>query len=227
MAITRHQYRVYVKAPVEQVWNAILDPEFTRLGAFLKELVETSPQIETELRQGMSGEMLTLLTRQELDVGFYLGLPEGLAGAIAAFDDKRRARWLAARGHRLTAVDRDAQALAGLEAVARVVCADIENGPWPLAGDTFDAVVVTNYLWRPLWPDLLACLQTDGVLIYETFASGNESVGKPSNPDFLLRPGELLEAVRGQLRVVVYEDVFVELPKPAMVQRICAVRSVS
>ena len=83
--------------------------------------------------------------------------------------------------------------------------ADLENGPWPLAGERFDAVVVTNYLWRPLMPSLLASLADGGVLIYETFALGNEAFGRPSNPDFLLRPGELLRCCRG-LHVVAYED---------------------
>lgn len=134
----------------------------------------------------------------------------------------RHTRWLAARGHRLTAVDRDAQALAGLDAVARVVCADIENGPWPLAGDTFDAVVVTHYLWRPLWPQILNSLAPGAVLLYETFAHGNASVGKPSRPDFLLQPGELLRLCQG-LRVVAFEDGFCEDPA-RYVQRIAAVR---
>ena len=85
--------------------------------------------------------------------------------------------------------------------------ADIENGPWPFAGRQFDAVVVTNYLWRPLMPTLLASLQPGGVLIYETFTQGNETVGKPSRPDFLLRTGELL-AVCSSLTVVAFEEGF-------------------
>mgnify|MGYP003336848089 FL=1 len=106
------------------------------------------------------------------------------------------------------------------------MCADIEGGPWPYAGQTagqaFDAVIVTNYLHRPLMPLLLDALAAGGLLIYETFALGNEQFGRPSNPDFLLKPGELLEAVRGRCRVLAYEDVYVDTPKPAMVQRICA-----
>jgi len=101
--------------------------------------------------------------------------------------------------------------------------ADIEGGPWPLAGRRFDAVVVTNYCWRALLPTAVASVGEGGVLIYETFALGNETVGRPSNPDFLLRPGELLEAARG-LRVVAYEDGFLDSPDPRFVQRIAAVR---
>lgn len=106
------------------------------------------------------------------------------------------------------------------------VVADIEHGPWPFAGRRFDAVVVTNYLWRPLMPVLLDSLAPGGVLIYETFTQGNETVGKPSRPDFLLRPGELLDICRS-LRVVAFEDGFQEGPQgqaARFVQRIAAVR---
>ncbi len=105
--------------------------------------------------------------------------------------------------------------------------ADVENGPWPFAGRQFAAVIVTNYLWRPLFPKLLESLAPGGVLIYETFTQGNETVGKPSRPDFLLRPGELL-AVCGNLRVVAFEDGFQQAPDgsaPRFVQRIAAVRT--
>lgn len=104
--------------------------------------------------------------------------------------------------------------------------ADIENGPWPFAGRQFAAVVVTNYLWRPLMPTLLGSLAPGGVLIYETFTQGNETVGKPSRPDFLLRTGELLDTCR-DLRIVAFEDGFQEGPQgqaPRFVQRIAAVR---
>ena len=104
-------------------------------------------------------------------------------------------------------------------------CADIEAAAWPYAGRTFGAIVVTNYLHRPLFPHLLAALAPGGVLIYETFALGNERYGRPANPDFLLKPGELLDVVRGVCRVVAYEDVAVEQPRPAMVQRLCALRA--
>jgi SAM-dependent methyltransferase len=106
--------------------------------------------------------------------------------------------------------------------LATIVAGDIEAGPWPFAGQAFDAVVVTNYLWRPLLPAITAAVAPGGVLLYETFALGNESVGKPSRPDFLLRPGELLLVARG-LRVVAYEDGFLDAPA-RFVQRICAVR---
>lgn len=135
----------------------------------------------------------------------------------------RHSRWFAQRGAQVTAVDRDREALQGLNAVARVVCADIENGPWPLAGETFDAIVITNYLWRPLWPVLLGSLAPDGVLMVETFARGHERFGRPRNPDFLLRPGELLEVTRG-LHVLAYEDGL--LGDPARrVQRVVAMAS--
>ncbi|HEV8645489.1 MAG TPA: class I SAM-dependent methyltransferase [Burkholderiales bacterium] len=137
----------------------------------------------------------------------------------------RHSRYLAAAGFRVCAVDRDAQVVAALTGVAgvRVQVADLERTPWPFVGRRFSGIVVTNYLYRPLFPHLLDVLAEDGTLIYETFALGNERFGKPSNPDFLLRPGELLELVQGKLRVLGYEDLQVSLPKPAMVQRICAV----
>lgn len=138
----------------------------------------------------------------------------------------RHARWFAARGHAVLAVDRDADALASMSAWERIetLAADIEGAAWPLPAERrFAAVIVTNYLHRPLFAHLIDCLAPGGVLIYETFAAGNGSVGKPSNPAFLLRPGELLEAVRGRLRVIAYEDGFIETPRAAYVQRICAV----
>ncbi len=139
----------------------------------------------------------------------------------------RHARWLAGQGFAVLAVDRDAEAIAGLPPAVTGRVLDLEQGAWPLAGeDPFDAIVVTNYLHRPLWPHLLAALAPGGVWIHETFAAGNETVGKPSRPDFLLRPGELLDVARGALRVIGYEDGFQEVPKPAFIQRICAVREV-
>ncbi len=138
----------------------------------------------------------------------------------------RHARWLAARGHPVEAVDRDAALLAKLAAIPGIAtrCADLEAGAWPYAGQAFAAIVVVNYLHRPLFPHLLAALAPGGVLIYETFAAGNERYGRPANPDFLLRPGELLDVARGALRVLAYEDLFVADSKPAMIQRICAIR---
>jgi SAM-dependent methyltransferase len=139
----------------------------------------------------------------------------------------RHARWFAARGHAVDAVDRNADALATLAAVPQVSprCADIEAGPWPYAPGRYGGVVATNYLHRALFPVLLDALEPGGVLIYETFALGNERFGRPSNPDFLLRPGELLEVVRGRLAVHAYEDLVVQAPRPARVQRICALRA--
>jgi SAM-dependent methyltransferase len=133
----------------------------------------------------------------------------------------RHLRYLASLGHRVTGVDRNPEAVAMAQANGPVICADIENGPWPFAGQTFGCVVVTNYLWRPLLPTLLASVAPGGVLIYETFAAGNESVGKPSRPDFLLQPGELLSATKG-LRTVAYQDGFEPSPD-RFVQRIVAV----
>jgi SAM-dependent methyltransferase len=136
----------------------------------------------------------------------------------------RHLRWFASRGARVTGVDRDAQALAGLQGLGELMPADIENGPWPFSNRQFDAVVVTNYLWRPLMPTLLDSVAPGGLLLYETFAAGNETVGRPARPDFLLQPGELLAAVRGRLRVIGYEDGFVEEAPERFVQRIAAVR---
>ena len=137
----------------------------------------------------------------------------------------RHARYFASLGYTVDAVDRDATATAALKDVTGIttLIADIEAGPWPYAGRRFDAVVVTNYLHRPLFPLLLDALAPAGVLIYETFALGNERYGRPSNPDFLLKHGELLDVVRGRLAVIAYEDVTVEAPRPACVQRVCAV----
>jgi SAM-dependent methyltransferase len=135
----------------------------------------------------------------------------------------RNMRFLASLGHHLTGIDRDPEAIAAVAALGEAVQADIENGPWPLPERTFDAVIVTNYLWRPLMPHILASLAPEGVLIYETFAAGNESVGKPSRPDFLLKPGELLSLCQG-LHIVAYEDGFLDSPE-RFVQRIVAVKA--
>jgi SAM-dependent methyltransferase len=155
-------------------------------------------------------------------------VPAGANVLDVACGSGRHVRWLGARGARVTALDRDAAALAALRdgpgAAAEVIVADIENAPWPLAGRRFDAVVVTNYLWRALLPQIVASVGTGGVLIYETFARGHETLGKPSNPDFLLAPGELLQAT-AELRTVAYEDGFVAGPPPRFVQRIAAVRA--
>jgi len=139
----------------------------------------------------------------------------------------RHARWFAARGYRVDAVDRDAGRIAELSRIPGIaaLCADLEGRAWPYSGRAFDGIVVTNYLHRPLFPLLIEAVAPAGVLIYETFAAGNERFGRPSNPDFLLHPGELIEAVRGALRVIAYEDLVVAEPRPAAVQRICARRA--
>ena len=139
----------------------------------------------------------------------------------------RHTRLLAACGHSVLAVDRDSEALqavAGLPEVSPLV-ADIEGEVWPLTGLHFAGIVVTNYLWRPRLPDLLATLAPGGVLIYETFMVGNEAYGKPSRPEFLLQPQELLAVARDHgLQVLAYEEGFTETPKPAVRQAICARR---
>jgi SAM-dependent methyltransferase len=150
--------------------------------------------------------------------------PGGTVLDIAA-GGGRHTRYLRERGHKIVAIDRDVTGLADLPDI-EIIAADLETGaPFPLAGRRFAGVVVTNYLHRPLLPALVAAVQPGGVLIYETFARGNERFGKPSNPDFLLQPGELLEVVRGRLRVVAYEDLEVREPKPAIIQRIVAIAS--
>ena len=136
----------------------------------------------------------------------------------------RHAKWLSRKGFEVEAVDRDLSAFSDVPAGVRVTQADIESGPWPYEGRRFDAIVVTHYLHRPLLPRLVESLEPGGLLIYETFARGNERFGKPSNPAFLLEPGELLDAVRGRLRVLAYEDIVVESPRPAAIQRIAARR---
>ncbi len=134
----------------------------------------------------------------------------------------RHTAYLAGRGHRVTAVDRDASALVPSDTV-EVLAADLEDGsPWPLDGRRFGAIVVTNYLHRPLFPSLFAALQPGGILLYETFMEGNERFGKPSRPDFLLKDGELLDLVRDRFSVTAYEARMISQPRMAMVQRIAA-----
>jgi len=133
----------------------------------------------------------------------------------------RHSRWFLDRGIAVVAVDRAAQSIPG----ARFVQADLEaGGAWPFADERFAGIVVTNYLHRPLLPHLLASLAPDGVLIYETFMAGNERYGKPSNPAFLLRAGELFEAFRS-LHVLAFEQGRSAAPKPAVIQRLCARRA--
>ena len=138
----------------------------------------------------------------------------------------RHARYLAGLGYRVEALDRDSAALATLDGVAGIStrCADLEGSPWPYDAGRFDGIVVTNYLHRPLVAALLDALRPGGVFIYETFALGNEKLGRPSNPEFLLRPDELLQWVEGRLSALAFEQGLVERPKPAVIQRMCAIR---
>ena len=128
-------------------------------------------------------------------------------------------------GYQVTAIDRDISRLI-LHAGIEVVEADLEGrNPWPLPRRAFDGVVVTNYLYRPLFPVLIDSLNSGGVLIYETFAAGNEQLGRPRNPDFLLDDGELLDALVGKMSVIIYEAGRIDDPAPAIVQRVAAVKS--
>ncbi len=147
--------------------------------------------------------------------------PEATVLDVAA-GKGRHTEFFAARGHRVTAIDRDVSVLVPSDTI-EVIQADLEDGsPWPLAGRRFGAIVVTNYLHRPLFPALFEALQPGGVLLYETFMEGNERFGKPNRPDFLLKDGELLELVRGRFSVTAYEARMISQPKMAMVQRIAA-----
>lgn len=134
----------------------------------------------------------------------------------------RHTRFFSALNHALTSIDKAPEATQSVADIAEVITADIENGPWPLQGSSFDAVVVTNYLWRPLWPQILASVKPGGVLLYETFGQGNEAYGKPSRPDFLLAPGELLQVCAGWT-MVAYEHGLLRQPD-RVVQRITAIR---
>jgi SAM-dependent methyltransferase len=139
----------------------------------------------------------------------------------------RHAKFFAAMGMKVTGVDKNAAALAELtQHGIETLWADIENGLWPFEGRSFDMVIVTNYLWRPLLPHIAACVSERGVIIYETFAQGNERYGKPSNPDYLLAADELMQhfGPKQGFEVIAYEDITLEKPKPARVQRIAAVK---
>lgn len=149
-------------------------------------------------------------------------VPAGGKVLDVAAGSGRHSAFFAGRGHAVTALDRDAGALAAVSVFARTLVADLEQAPWPLPGERFDAVVVTNYLWRPLFPSLLGALAPGGVLLCETFAVGNETVGRPSRPDYLLARGELLRLAEG-LRIVAFEDGFLTQPD-RFVQRLVAVR---
>ena len=149
-------------------------------------------------------------------------LPAGARVLDLACGSGRHLLWLAARGLQVTGVDRDAGAVEPLRSHAEIVVADLEAGPWPLPGRHFEAVVVTNYLWRALLPPIVESVAQGGLLVYETFMRGHEAFGRPSRPEFLLEPGELLRVV-APLRVVAYEEGLLEAPT-RLVQRVCAVR---
>ncbi|MET1113596.1 MAG: class I SAM-dependent methyltransferase [Comamonas sp.] len=150
-------------------------------------------------------------------------VPEGGTVLDVACGQGRHLHWFAERGHPSVGIDRSQEALAALPASSERLCADIEEGAWPLPGAQFAAVVVTNYLWRALLPTIVASVAPGGVLLYETFADGNARFGKPSRADFLLQPGELLRACANELQVAAYEEGFLDNP-PRCVQRIAARR---
>ena len=139
----------------------------------------------------------------------------------------RHARLLAAAGYEVVAVDRDFAAISALRGAPGITALqlDLEGGDWPLAGERFAGVVVANYLWRPRLPEICALPGERGVLIYETFMVGNERFGRPANPQHLLQSQEMLAwAKRPGWRVLAFEEGLVDSPRPAMVQRLCAVR---
>jgi len=150
-------------------------------------------------------------------------VPAGGAVLDLACGGGRHGRLFLERGHPVTLLDRDLAGVADLERRAELLQADLEGAPWPLPGRRFAGVVVTNYLWRPLFQALAQTLAEGGVLIYETFGRGNERFGRPRNPDHLLAPNELLEAFAPTLQVVAYEHGVTG--RPAVVQRLCAVRT--
>ena len=155
-------------------------------------------------------------------------VPTGARVLDLACGGGRHARFFAARGNPVTACDRDAAPFAGLSTVGGIAVrqADLEDGnPWPFADAQFGAIVVTNYLHRPLFAPIAGTLVKGGVLLYETFVSGNERYGKPSNPRFLLEKDELLTAFGSGLVVVAFEQGRVTRAKPALIQRLCAIRA--
>jgi SAM-dependent methyltransferase len=154
-------------------------------------------------------------------------IPPGARVLDLACGQGRHSRFLAARLCDVVAIDRDRQALVALAGVPRVttIAADLEGGDWPLSRQRFDAIVVANYLHRPLFLKLLDALAGDGAWIYETFAAGNEAYGRPSNPDHLLAAGELLALVYDRLTIVAFEQGRVVGARPAVMQRIAAVGS--
>lgn len=155
--------------------------------------------------------------------------PQALQPGATALDlacgRGRHLRHLLSHGMGVTGVDINTEATAPWRELAEIITADLENGPWPLPGRQFDLVLVTNYLWRPLLPAIVQSVAPGGWLIYETFAAGQERIGRPARPEFLLQPGELIQACAA-LRVVAYEDLYIPGDSPRYVQRIAAVRPV-
>ena len=134
----------------------------------------------------------------------------------------RHMRMFHAKHNGVTGIDKAQAAIDAVANLGPAIQADIENDPWPLSGQQFDAVVVTNYLWRPLWPQILDSVKPGGLLLYETFAQGNEAFGKPSRADFLLAPGELLQVCNGW-QIIAYEHGQLRQPE-RVVQRIAAIK---
>jgi SAM-dependent methyltransferase len=153
-------------------------------------------------------------------------IPKGAAALDLACGSGRHSQLLANLGHSVLAVDQDISVIqSGHSSTITPKCLNLEEEAWPLAGSKLGGIVVTNYLYRPHLDRLPELLEEGGILIYETFATGNEKFGKPSNPNFLLNPGELLAfAARHRLKVLAYEDIYMDEPKPAMVQRLCALK---
>ena len=156
---------------------------------------------------------------------FLSGIPKSGRVLDVACGSGRHLRLALELGYDVVGVDRDLSGVSDLQGTPGVelVEADLEDGrPFPFRDQSFSGVIVTKYLWRPILPDIVGCVARDGLLIYETFAVGNERSGRPSNPDFLLRPGELIDAVRGRLVPIAFEHVTLSNPQ-RIVQRIAAV----
>ena len=156
-------------------------------------------------------------------------IPKGGVVLDLACGSGRHSQLLANLGYSVLAVDQDISAIEALNSSSIIPkCLNLEQDGWPLLESKFGVIVVTNYLYRPHLDRLPELLEEGGILIYETFAQGNEKFGKPSNPNFLLNPGELLAfAARHSLKVLAYEDIYVDEPKPAMVQRLCALKGMA
>lgn len=153
-------------------------------------------------------------------------VPAGRTVLDVACGNGRHSRLFAERGNRVVAVDIDLRGVADLASEPRIdlVQADLEGADWPFTGRRFGTIVVTNYLHRPLLPTLLSAIEPGGLVIYETFAIGNQRFGKPSNPAYLLRPGELLAWAQPGLQVIAYEHGEIASPKAAVMQRLAAAR---